>query len=96
MKDKLAWIMDRLGENSTWRGIVGLLTAAGVALKPDQADKIIAAGIAIVGVINIFRTAPPSGKEVADAIKTGDTSIIVKPAVENTKDQTSNTNPPTP
>jgi len=54
------WILDRLAENSTWRGIIGLITAAGVALKPEQADKIIAVGLALVGAINVFRKAPAS------------------------------------
>jgi len=97
MNDKISWLIDRLSENSTWRGIIGIVTATGVVLKPEQADKIIAAGMAIVAVINIFRKAPPSVADlkatdakveattakvevVANAVKTGDTQFLTKPA----------------
>ena len=89
MNEKLTWLIDRLGENSTWRGIIGILTASGVVLKPDQADKIIAAGMALVAVINIFRKAPPKAADLAevkaqvatvsDAVRTGDTTFLTKP-----------------
>ena len=49
------WVLDRLGEPSTWRGIVAVLTAAGMTLDPEQAAKIIAAGLSVIGAINIFR-----------------------------------------
>lgn len=51
----MEWIIARLSEPSTWRGIVALVSVAGVALSPDQAAQIISAGIAIAGVINVFR-----------------------------------------
>lgn len=49
------WIIDRLKEESTWRGIVLLVTACGVKLEPDKAQAIIATGLAIVGLINVLR-----------------------------------------
>lgn len=52
---KMQYIIDRLNEPSTWRGIIGLLSALGVVLSPEQADKIIAAGIALMGLVNVFR-----------------------------------------
>jgi len=79
MSAKLNWLLDRLGENSTWRGIISLLTAGGVVLDPDKASSIIAAGLALVGVINIFRKAPPTAEDVAHAVNTGDTKFLVKP-----------------
>lgn len=54
------YILNRLNENSTWRGIVLLLTALGVTLSPDQTDKIVAAGLGVVGAINVFRKSPAS------------------------------------
>lgn len=44
------------GENSTWRGIILLLTALGVQLSPEQQAAIITSGLALVGLINVFRT----------------------------------------
>lgn len=51
----LNYILDRLAESSTWRGIALLATAAGVQLSPEQSTAIITAGLGIVGAINVFR-----------------------------------------
>jgi hypothetical protein len=51
----MEYVRERLSEPSTWRGIIGLVSALGVVLSPEQADKIIAAGIALMGVVNVFR-----------------------------------------
>jgi len=51
----MTFILERLSENSTWRGLVMLLTAVGVQFDPSQANAIISAGLAIVGLINVFR-----------------------------------------
>ena len=48
MKD---YILARAKEPSTWRGIVLMLTALGVPVAPAMADSIIAAGIAIAGLV---------------------------------------------
>lgn len=40
---------------STWKGIIGIVTAAGVALSPEMAAQIVAVGLAIVGTINVAR-----------------------------------------
>lgn len=45
------YVLERLKEASTWRGIVLLLTAAGVPLAPGVADLIISAGLALTGLI---------------------------------------------
>lgn len=54
------WIVNRLSENSTWRGIILIVTAAGVGLNPEQQNAIIVAGLAIVGLINVLRKSPAS------------------------------------
>lgn len=43
-----------LGEASTWRGLVFILTALGVSLDPAQVDAIVAAGLAVHGLIGVF------------------------------------------
>jgi hypothetical protein len=48
-------LLDKLSENSTWRGLILLVTAVGVKLDPAQAESIVALGLAAVGVINVFR-----------------------------------------
>jgi hypothetical protein len=56
----IEYILNRLSENSTWRGLILLITSLGVALSPEQGEKIVAAGLAMVGLINVFRKAPTS------------------------------------
>ena len=51
----MKYIIDRLSEPSTWRGIISLLTALGVKLRPDLAEAIISGGLSAMGLINILR-----------------------------------------
>lgn len=49
------WLWERLKERSTWVGIITFLTSAGViALGPEQAEAVIALGVAVVGAILAF------------------------------------------
>jgi hypothetical protein len=48
------WILSRLQESSTWRGLVWLLTALGITVSPELADKIAIAGMALAGLIGII------------------------------------------
>ena len=48
------WWIARLKEPSTWRGLVWLLTFAGLSLKPEQSEAIIAAGIALAGLLGVL------------------------------------------
>lgn len=51
----MSYLLERLSENSTWRGLVMLATALGVQLDPAQSNAIIALGLAVVGLINVLR-----------------------------------------
>lgn len=53
-KQQMTWLLSRLREPSTYRGIVWLLTAAGVALTPEQGEAIFAAGMAFAGLLGVF------------------------------------------
>ena len=48
MKD---YLVARAKEASTWRGIILLLTAAGVPIAPAMAESIISVGLAVAGLI---------------------------------------------
>lgn len=48
-------VVERLSENSTWRGIILLGTALGLRLEPELQNQIIAAGLSLVGLINVIR-----------------------------------------
>jgi hypothetical protein len=55
----MKYILNRLFEPSTWRGLVSLATIFGVKIAPDQADAILTAGVSIYSAINIFRKEKP-------------------------------------
>ena len=48
------FIKDRLGEASTWRGLVAILTAAGISISPEQTTAIVSAGLAVIGLVGVF------------------------------------------
>lgn len=56
--NKRRYLLDRLKEPSTWRGLALLATAAGVTLTPEQMQAIVAAGLAASGLIGVFTRDP--------------------------------------
>ncbi|WP_198013930.1 hypothetical protein [Desulforegula conservatrix] len=52
MKTK-QYIIDRLKEPSTWRGLVLIATALGAKITPDQSEAVIMVGISIAGLIGV-------------------------------------------
>jgi hypothetical protein len=38
----------------TWRFLIGIITAAGVVISTEQANAIIAAGVALMGAVGLF------------------------------------------
>jgi hypothetical protein len=48
-------VLGKLSENSTWRGLILVATALGVKLDPSLQEGILAAGLSLVGLINIIR-----------------------------------------
>jgi hypothetical protein len=55
MKKALDYLLARASENSTWRGVILLLTSLGVSVEPSLQNHIVATGLAAVGLINFFR-----------------------------------------
>lgn len=49
----MSYFLDRLSEPSTWRGLILLLTGAGVAVKPDLMEGIVTAGTLAAGTIGV-------------------------------------------
>lgn len=56
----IQYILERLKEPSTWRGIIQLLTAAGLVIEPELALQIITAGVTIVGIIGVVTKDKPA------------------------------------
>jgi len=48
-------LLERLSENSTWRGLILVATALGLRIEPALQEQILAAGLGLIGVINILR-----------------------------------------
>ncbi len=53
MKNLLNTLLEKLSENSTWRGIILIATAVGVKIEPELQESIIVAGLGLVGLINV-------------------------------------------
>lgn len=50
----LQFILERGKEASTWRGLVAIVTAAGVSLSPELSEAIVALGLAVIGILGVF------------------------------------------
>jgi len=50
----IKYVFDRLSEASTWRGLIALAVATGIAFSPEQVEAIIATGLAIVGLVGVL------------------------------------------
>ena len=50
MKD---YILARVKEPSSWRGLILLLTAIGVPVAPEMADAIVTIGLGIAGLVGV-------------------------------------------
>lgn len=49
-----SYILNRLAEPSSWRGVFALLTAAGLSIAPEQQTAIVTLGLAAIGFIGTF------------------------------------------
>ena len=55
MKNLLTTLLEKLSENSTWRGLSLIATAVGVQIEPELQEAILVAGLGLVGLINVIR-----------------------------------------
>ena len=55
MNKYAAAFVARFSQESTWRGLVAMLTGFGVVIEPSKADAIIAGGLFIIGTINFAK-----------------------------------------
>ena len=46
-------IATALSQESTWRGLIAIATAAGITINPELQNHIIAVGLALIGAINV-------------------------------------------
>lgn len=50
----MRYLLERMQEPSTWRGLVMLATGLGVAISPETIEQVVVAGTAITGLIGMF------------------------------------------
>ena len=50
----MSYLLARLKEASTWRGIALLLTAFGVQIAPEVQEAVISVGIAVAGAVGVL------------------------------------------
>lgn len=50
----MKFLLRRLHEPSTWRGLVLILTAFGAGFSPEQKEAIVVFGLAIAGALGAF------------------------------------------
>jgi hypothetical protein len=64
VKPAFKFILARLAEVSTWKGIFLIVTAAGATLAPELQNAIITIGLAVVGALGVATpdAAPPAGQ----------------------------------
>lgn len=48
-------LLNRFKQESTWRGLIAILTSFGITVSPELANGIIATGVAVIGLINILK-----------------------------------------
>ena len=49
------FVLSRLGQESTYRGIIALLMSAGLVIRPDLVAAIVPLCMSIIGLINIIK-----------------------------------------
>ena len=57
----ITWIMERLREPSTWKGIILLASMLGMSISPEMKEAIIAAGTSLIGAIWVFQKEAKGG-----------------------------------
>ncbi len=48
-------LLEKLSQESTWRGIIAILAAFGIAISPELQNQLIMAALGVIGVINIIK-----------------------------------------
>ena len=69
------WLIRRMREASTWRGLIILAGIAGYNMSPELSDQIIALGTGAIGLVEIIRREKENGTATvveADSINQDD------------------------
>ena len=50
----LSFLLARLAERTTWLGLTAFISASGVAIAPELASAVTAAGVGLAGLIGVI------------------------------------------
>jgi hypothetical protein len=50
----MKYILERLQEPSTWRGLIMIVTSLGVAINPAMVGPLVAAGTGVAGLVGVL------------------------------------------
>lgn len=70
----LEWVLARMAEPTTWRGIIGIISACGATISPEHAAAILAGGMGLAGFINVVMKDP---KNIAEDVKSAINNVII-------------------
>jgi hypothetical protein len=73
-KTILDWVLARMAEPTTWRGLIGLAAAAGVVINPHYAAMILAGGMGLAGFIGVVSKDP---KNIAADVQAALDDIVI-------------------
>jgi len=62
-------IVSFLKQKSTQKGLVGILTAVGLSVRPDQIEAIVTVGVALIGVIDVFTNEDVDKEKLKEEIR---------------------------
>lgn len=54
MSEAVDYLVEKLKEPSTWKGIIWIVTAFGLVLEPEQKEAVAAFGMTLAGLIGVF------------------------------------------
>jgi hypothetical protein len=52
--NQVQWIINRLHEPSSWRGLIWLATAVGISISPEVAAQVVTVGMSVAGLIGLL------------------------------------------
>jgi len=57
----IRYVLARAGERSTWRGVIGLVTALGVVVEPTKVAAIVTIAVGVASIMEMMLPDPPAG-----------------------------------
>lgn len=74
------YLIEKLKEPSTWKGIIWIITAFGLVLEPDQKEAVAAFGMTLAGLIGVFveKGNAHTKEEIAEIAKDEHEKVVEK------------------